>query len=391
MDRRETFQTTYKAFTERLFLRERCGNESLSKEVKEANPLIALQAAPGGGKSYFLDLLAKLRTEDIDKFCTYKVQKRTINKKYVHRMRDILKSSVAVCVTFNGKSPLTDTEKKRGEMLERLYLRVLHSYFFTSQMPFSTFVKDMLELSLDFNAVLRCIRYHSQILRKLQDPPSILLCVDELIRAADDFLPLDPHSPLTPEGTKALVGLLHQVCAITDEQGPDMLNLVVSTLDLAPVVGVTTGSQRPVRWIPLPALTQISAEGLFVPLLTGVTNERRRQLQLCISDCAGHPRTLEHLYGILKDSVTYLHHARPAAILDVLADQQVLQMSTTTAAPFETVEVCYTFTSSSNCELTTYPISDGAARLCCGSQSTHFWQSDCRRLHCLWNIYQCPE
>jgi len=341
MDRRETFRTTYKAFTERLFLREQRGNSSEGKEVKEANPLVALQAAPGGGKSYFLDLLVKLRTEDIDEFCTSSTcEQEELSEEYFRQMRDILKSSVPVCVTFNGKSPLTDAEKKRGDMLERLALRTLHSYFFTSKLPFRKFMKRVLDLSLDFGDVLQCIRYHSQKLRRLPKPPSVLLCVDELIRAADDFLPFKPYNPLTPEGTKALVGLLHEVCATTDQQGPDMLNLIVSTLDLAPVVGATTGSQRPVKWTPLPPLTQVSAEKLFVPLLASVTNERRRQLQLCISDCAGHPRTLEGLYGILK-SATYRQEARPAKILDHLADQQVLQMSTTRAAPFETVKVCY--------------------------------------------------
>ena len=365
-NREETFRETYKAFTERLQKRAQLAGDHQASEVKEANPLVALQAAPGGGKSYFLDLLAQLRKEDIQQYCNAQMPQKEKEKEnehqenekegnddkgkekekaegetiegYFRQMRDILSHSIPICVSFNGKSPITDQEHKQQDMLGRLTLRMLHSYFF-SDLPFTQFVtkcySEMTSLPA-FEDALQCIRNHWESLGKTGS--SILLCVDELIRAAADLTPAEPKSPLSPEGIQKLVGLLHQACATLDKQGPEKLNLVVTTLDVAPIVGATTGSQRPVKWIPLPPLTQCSAEALFVPLLRKVPAVRRRELQLCIADCAGHPRTLESLFTILKESRVYLEHAKLPLILEQLSNQHALQLSAH-GAPFEVVEV----------------------------------------------------
>jgi len=267
-NREETFRETYKAFTERLQKRAQLAGDHQASEVKEANPLVALQAAPGGGKSYFLDLLAQLRKEDIQQYCNAQMPQKEKEKEnehqenekegnddkgkekekaegetiegYFRQMRDILSHSIPICVSFNGKSPITDQEHKQQDMLGRLTLRMLHSYFF-SDLPFTQFVtkcySEMTSLPA-FEDALQCIRNHWESLGKTGS--SILLCVDELIRAAADLTPAEPKSPLSPEGIQKLVGLLHQACATLDKQGPEKLNLVVTTLDVAPIIGATT-------------------------------------------------------------------------------------------------------------------------------------------------------
>ena len=68
------------------------------------NPLIAIQASPGIGKSFFFDLLASLSTTD----------------SYNHlfpsdEVKRLIKDAFAVRVTYNSNSPLAQREPLNPE------------------------------------------------------------------------------------------------------------------------------------------------------------------------------------------------------------------------------------------------------------------------------------
>ena len=80
--------------------------------VKECNPLIALQSSPGGGKSFFLDQLARCDVEDLDNLCEDE------------EMRNILKNSIAIRVTFNGATEV-DLQYEPKNPIHYFCLRIL--------------------------------------------------------------------------------------------------------------------------------------------------------------------------------------------------------------------------------------------------------------------------
>ncbi len=355
-DREVSLHTAYKLFARRLALRKRVTPDQAA--TKDANPLFALQAAPGGGKSTFLDELAALREDDLNALCTLERRDRRVdtgrdkgkekegtrgeerqsvnifeavaNSIYVpeevmDEMRAILKNSIPVCITFNATSPVSHFEESLA-LSERLALRILWSYFFSQlELEFESFLKQCLSSMERLPAIgeaIACVRFHGG------NDRSVLLCVDEFILAGD-FVKADKNEKLKL--------LISQVCAVMGSHGPEEFNFIVSTLDAAPVVNATsTDSKRPLYWVPLPPLTQSSAEELFAPLLRDLAQARLETIQMVIADCGGHPRTLEALFDILSNNV--VRDLTPAAqILDLLSEQPVVKAAQ--QAHFEAAKV----------------------------------------------------
>jgi hypothetical protein len=67
-------------------------------------PFVAITAAPGCGKSFFLDELGALRREDIDRFCVSE------------EWRPSFHSALALKVSFNGWSSQAKYSDDRGEL-----------------------------------------------------------------------------------------------------------------------------------------------------------------------------------------------------------------------------------------------------------------------------------
>lgn len=63
-------------------------NERANEVAKNSHPLIALQAAPGCGKSFFLDLVAECRVADIDTLCTKQTVEEVLNGSSSKRKRE---------------------------------------------------------------------------------------------------------------------------------------------------------------------------------------------------------------------------------------------------------------------------------------------------------------
>ena len=89
--------------------------DRLTRDAK-ASPIVALQGAPGCGKSFFLDELAKLQPSDIK---VYAPAESLIS--------EIISSSVAIPITYNTASPENpeaDVSLERGLALRILYRSV---------------------------------------------------------------------------------------------------------------------------------------------------------------------------------------------------------------------------------------------------------------------------
>ncbi|CAG8442791.1 3544_t:CDS:2 [Funneliformis caledonium] len=104
----------------------------------------------------------------------------------------------------------------------------------------------------------------------------LLLCVDEIMKA--------------PEPKK----IISKLGAQLSSRNSDEFNLVISTLDSLYFAEFQTDSGRPVKWVLLQAISFTEAKNLFYEFHMSLLNKR------CISDCNGHPRSLEQLYFILK-------------------------------------------------------------------------------------------
>ncbi|CAG8442782.1 3543_t:CDS:2 [Funneliformis caledonium] len=95
---------------------------------KRYNPLCALQSAPGGGKSFFLDELAALKSNDLNGF----FQQENYKNDEAKTFRGILENSIPICITYNSGSS-SDYEYADKEPVRGLALRILWSYFFDAQ------------------------------------------------------------------------------------------------------------------------------------------------------------------------------------------------------------------------------------------------------------------
>jgi hypothetical protein len=78
---------------------------------KSLHHALALQATPGGGKSFLLDELAAFKSEDFANYLRSKEQpNRKVNAEYCSYIKaannviDMLRNSITVCIAYNGHS-----------------------------------------------------------------------------------------------------------------------------------------------------------------------------------------------------------------------------------------------------------------------------------------------
>ncbi len=294
--RNEALKIVYGEFAKRYHHRHESPERAA---VKEFNPLVALQAAPGGGKSFFLDELCKLEEKDLSSLCEDEAT------------REMLRNSVVLCVTFNSStgyiSTLDECEFEVGRLDFGLAARMLWSYFISTQeTSWPLFVKRLcsqLTRPPNMEEAYQCIRQHCQ--------RPILLCVDELLRASRLH---DPDSPVV----RTILTAIGQLLSNDTE-----FNAIVSTLDASPVRREHTSSGRRIAWVPLPALHLLDAISLFKDVLSSqdLSSQGRRCIKLCISDCNGHPRSLERLAVTLNNSRGLALAGDYVSIMNILAKE----------------------------------------------------------------------
>ena len=261
-----------------------------------ANPLVALQSSPGGGKSTVLDCAALLSVRGLwSKFCDDDATCNALN------------SSVPVAVTYNSGSN-ADVATYDRNVGTGLALRILHS-FFAPTMAFDKFA-GLLMASGGVISASTAVDCCLDALRESNSPKrGILLLVDEVMLLG------------TEDRVDALISV---VCSLLDRFSAAEMNAVCTTLNATAFVTMQTNSARRIIWAPLPALEQKPVERMVELAL----NVQRLPPAVCValSDCAGHPRTLEHVMQAArelqrvhprdwaKDPVMCLQNLRASAI-----------------------------------------------------------------------------
>jgi len=121
---------------------------------------------------------------------------------------------------------------------------------------------------------------------------SVLLCIDETMKV----LPKG-HSDL--RNIKILLDELYKPYQDFSKSA-NKFYFVISTLDTLNVWSIQTDSQRPICWIPLRRLVLSESANLFCTLVRDSDGRRLFVINKCISDCNGHPRTLEKFYQVIN-------------------------------------------------------------------------------------------
>jgi len=202
-----------------------------------SNPLVGLHAAPGSGKSFFLDEVAKLDKEMLEKFCTdeafrKKLEEETGKKEGEEEeaqpqlepgtglaLREKLSKAIPICVTYNGGSSpdfIDETDPKTG-----LALRILWSCLCQEEIEWAGFRKKVGIIILRPDDVIHFIS-------GLYENKPVLLCVDELMK-----------SPDPPEVLLAIGECLNQI---------EDFDAVVTTLHLSPFDNAGSSSGRKIKW-----------------------------------------------------------------------------------------------------------------------------------------------
>jgi len=107
----------------------------------------------------------------------------------------------------------------------------------------------------------------------------VLLLVDEITKLGSNEI---------------IVKVLSEIGGTLSNYESDTFNALISTLSNEPFSTFYTESQRPIDWIFLEPLSNEDAFSLFPE------SSKSEALQLCLSDCNGHPRSLQLVQEALK-------------------------------------------------------------------------------------------
>ncbi|RIB18704.1 hypothetical protein C2G38_2036671 [Gigaspora rosea] len=292
--RDDTILQTYDYIFDRYCKIRKPLRENRSIQDQKLYPLLALQSTPGGGKSFFLDELASLKSEDLDRYLKIKfsdLEKKQGSDEMQQHAKDfvnLLRNSVGICITYNGSSQYGDDID--GDIRRGLVMRILWSYFFDgNKLGWYAFCKKFRNHfdSLDTSTAVQSIIHHSR--------KSVLLCVDETMRVLSG-------NNTNRESIKILLHELYEPYhALSASESK--FHFVVSTLDAINMWQTQTKSDRPINWIPLRRLALSESVELFHEVTKSLSDRRLFIIKKCIADCNGHPRTLEKFYQLLHDDI----------------------------------------------------------------------------------------
>ncbi|GES76038.1 hypothetical protein GLOIN_2v1783590 [Rhizophagus clarus] len=294
--REESFHKAYDSILIQYLNVQRAIKENLDLNDRLYYPLFALQSAPGGGKTFFIDEFASFKNDDFDSY----LQKKPDAELIINELRN----SVAICISYNGSSSYNpNIDGDGGEM--GLVMRIIWSYFFDgTKLPWNFFYNQFKGkfCSLDILTAIESIIHHSG--------KSVLLCVDEIMKIG----------PPNIINLLASLYVPYQSFAVKDKR----FRFIVSTLDAVRLWDIQTSSGRDINWIPLRRLELSESIDLFSKLIEKLGPDRPDRafiIKKCISDCNGHPRTLESLYELLSKNNTALETYNFATIIEVLTKE----------------------------------------------------------------------
>ncbi len=245
---------------------------------RQTNPIHAVFAAPGGGKSRILDLLADA-VRSIRESC--------------------LCGSVVLPISYNGVvgTPSSVDERAGTAHDFGLAARILWSHFAepgVQASQFSRFFRHMRKAVPDMNhfQALEAVMEH-------QGTDRVFLLVDELIKS-------EQVAEEWPFKILSSIGELLDTYA--------GFNAVVALLKPSPIIRQQSVSGRPARWVPLAPFTLHESLEIMKPAMEKHAHLGKvGVLRMLVSDVGGHPRGLEVLTGALNK------HLKPGMLN---ADQQ---------------------------------------------------------------------
>ncbi|CAB5368551.1 unnamed protein product [Rhizophagus irregularis] len=176
--RDETLHKIYDCIVKRYISIKNTLEKEKSVGDKSLHPILALQATPGGGKSFLLDELAALKSEDFDNYlkskeqpnreCSFIIENAVYHEyiEIVNDVIDILRNSIVVCITYNGSSTYKNDSFVDANVQRGLVMRILWSYFFDdAKLSWQGFCEKFSTNfeSLDIYTAVQSILYHSSI------------------------------------------------------------------------------------------------------------------------------------------------------------------------------------------------------------------------------------
>eukprot|EP01122_Echinamoeba_exundans_P011106 TRINITY_DN4303_c0_g1_i1.p1 TRINITY_DN4303_c0_g1~~TRINITY_DN4303_c0_g1_i1.p1 ORF type:complete len:787 (-),score=61.34 TRINITY_DN4303_c0_g1_i1:42-2402(-) len=186
--------------------------EPLLDRYRNINPLTALQASPGSGKSYFLDAVGSFFSQPA----------------VTDQDRLDFRGSIPVSITFNSQTPYDDDLAKNIPIDVSIAARMLFMHYFQDGvweyflLDFApTFCNDpLLTIAVDL------------ISTSFGEPRCVILLIDEILKTGPNF-----------------ATVLSKACTLLDTFGSDSFNMLVSTLNLHPFQQHLMGSEREIQSI----------------------------------------------------------------------------------------------------------------------------------------------
>ena len=306
--RNETLHRIFDCIVERYIRIKKTLKQEKSVCDKSFHPILALQATPGGGKSFLLDELAALKSKDFDNYlkskeqpnreCPFIIENIEYNSyiKAVNKVINMLRDSIAVCITYNGNSSynfnrIVDDDVERG-----LVMRILWSYFFDDRkLSWQDFCEKFSTdfLSLDIYTAVQSILYHSK--------KRVFLCVDETMK----ILSSTDTNRKQVKINEFLNHLYNPYQGLAnDNEELIKFNFILTTLDAVYVQDSRIYLGRDINWVPLRRLNISESAELFSEIIRNLNLDKRRLyvIKKCIADCNGHPRTLENFYQVFNSN-----------------------------------------------------------------------------------------
>ena len=228
-------------------------------------PVLSVFAAPGMGKSRFLDLLAK-----------HVIQLKSDSP-------SCLLGSVVLAVSYDC---VTGTPSNRDlangvSPICGLAARILWSYFVQHGVQSQHFVEF-------------CAYMQGEVRAKQLNPVHAIEAVMEHHGTHRILLLVDNLMNLNETAAEVLL----EIGLILDKIAG--FNCVVTSLTPGPVLRMLSLSGRPVKWIPLPPFTLQESLAALQPTLDKHAHPGvDMMMRLCVSDVGGHPRGLEVLQAAL--------------------------------------------------------------------------------------------
>ncbi|CAJ0912634.1 9857_t:CDS:2, partial [Entrophospora sp. SA101] len=234
--RDETLHGIYDYIVEHYFRIKKALDKGKSVGGKTYHRVLAIQATPGGGKSFLLDELAALKNEDFNNYL------RSKNHQHPFIIED--------------EEDLYNFDEFVDDNIERgLVMHILWSYFFDdgklSWQNFCEKFKTNFE-SLKIRTAVQSILYYSK--------KRVLLCIDEIMK----ILSGTDTNQKQAKVNKSLNHLYNPYQEFAkDKEELIKFNFILTTLDAVYVQSNMTDSGRQIEWIPLRRLEISELAELF--------------------------------------------------------------------------------------------------------------------------------